>query len=397
MSFRPYATEKSGKVCRALAWIAEAVQQMPAGPEKIRIRAHLSVAVSHACRLVAISKGVAFDPEWIEAVMQGGSSAWQTISESNDGEPLSSFGPEPKNDPELAARSAKVTSALLDLNEALQTSDLSQSSPFVPSTIADAFVDVTKVLYAAHGFEWESDWATQLAKDGRKALPSVLQKMETTLQDLPLDRAAFEPLDEAWLAEADPSKTQEKLDAAERQRRLAVTEETRISGDLLVPPRYQKAELSMMVKSIPEHRACIEYAHNPSRKSLILKGSFPTGLHGIQYAIGRYWFSQKLHKVFALDWWNLVSNNLLAQNRHFWQLPFLLICQLRSVFVDDHNKADPGYAEKLLVHRIREGFPTLMTLEGAELDDLNLSQEGENALKQAIWISLPVTENKSLH
>jgi hypothetical protein len=110
------------------------------------------------------------------------------------------------------------------------------------------------------------------------------------------------------------------------------------------------------------------------RGTLVIHGGFASGLYAIQWAIGRHWFVEDLQSVGVVDWHELVENNLYAQEPALWNRPRLLIQSLRPALLADGSLADPGYAERMLEHRIVLGLPTVITIERYGLDEVNLKR-----------------------
>lgn len=191
-------------------------------------------------------------------------------------------------------------------------------------------------------------------------------------------------------------------ETAERKRRELADEWSQLPDDLVVPPRYlpaprqagREASLGAILDlKLPEHLLCLDYAEEPRGRSLVLHSSYASSrLADILWSIGRYWFVERLERVRAFRWSALVRDNLVAQDRSEWGVPRLLIEDLKPVFLVSGRRADPGYAERLLRYRLRQGLPTVVAIDDYRLDKLHLRSETVALLKQAVNVHLPPLE-----
>lgn len=99
--------------------------------------------------------------------------------------------------------------------------------------------------------------------------------------------------------------------------------------------------------------------------------------------IARFWFVDELQSVGAVEWQRLVEDNVMAQNLRMWSCPRLIVQSLQPVWVTDGAHADPGYAERMLEHRLALGLPTVITIERYGLEMVNLRSRAVQLLKQS--------------
>lgn len=406
MSTSAYLFEKACFVLDAVASMGEDLRRLPPGSRAERdVSAHLQVAARQGLVLLCEIAGCPFEPTWVQKLVRVGYRNWldsikplletalfgpeDQAARRIKGMPREHTGEDRPVDEEVAVPKAlKTVAALLDLGDAVRKHGAHEAdSVSFEQQLAWGFNGATKVVTTLVEREWDVHWPEMLAQRGRAALDPFLVALRTSG-----DSWAFEhhlqPLDEAWLADADPEKTPAKEQAAERKRRAGVTSKKHLSGDLVIPKRYRGADIARLAESpVREHRECVAYAKEPSG-SLVLLGNFKSALHGIQWAIGNHWFVQQLQAVRALYWHSLVEDNLTAQARSNWSVPRLLLCEILPVFVEE-NKADPGYAAKLIDYRLTEGLPTVLAVESCGLDALNLPADTLQRLESARRISLP--------
>lgn len=296
---------------------------------------------------------------------------------------------------ELIVPALRVVAALLDLSDVvLRTQAAEAEGTSFTRQLVWAFNGATKVVSTLLAGDWNPDWPEALARQGRSALGPVLTTWQRADLIWSVKPSHLAPLDEAWLTDADPARAPEADREAERGRRAEVTEDTRQSGDFVLPPRYADVRLERLAESPrPEHQACVEFARKPSGV-LVLKGEFRSALHGIQHAIGRFWFVDELETVRALRWHDLVESNLMAQNRAHWNVRRLLLRDLMPVLMEGGERADPGYADRLLAYRLEKELPTVVTLEFPDLEVLALHDKTLELLRAARTIELPRLEEK---
>ena len=159
------------------------------------------------------------------------------------------------------------------------------------------------------------------------------------------------------------------------------------SSDL--PERHRRARLAgLLVQQVPGHQACLDYARTPEG-ALIIHGELESGMFQIEWGIARHWFVDELQSVGAVDWRDVVEDNLMAQNRGLWDCPHLIIQSLCPVLLPDGTCADPCYAERMLEHRLALGLPTVITVERYELESVNLRSRTVHLLKQSRNVVLP--------
>lgn len=181
-------------------------------------------------------------------------------------------------------------------------------------------------------------------------------------------------------------------DEAERARREDVREFTREPDDLLIPAGHRRKTLDgVLSREVPEHLACLDFAFNPFERSLILRGGYGSAIHDIQWALGRFWYVERLLRVHAFRWRDLVASNLIAQDRCEWRVPFLLIENLEPIRLTDGRTADPGQAERLLQYRLRARLTTVITIEGCASGELGLRPDTLALLRRAVDVELPAS------
>jgi len=414
MTTSAYVFEKACYVLDAVANMGEDLRRLRAGSKAERdVSAHLQVAARRGLLLLCEIAGCPFEPVWVQDLVRDGNRHWRDsvkplfeMALFGPGDPAvpriegmpreHKPGEDRPIDEEVAVPNAlKTVAALLDLVDAVRKHGAHEADGVsFTQQLAWAFNGATKVVASLTEVEWDVHWPEALAKRGRAALDPVLEALRTSGESWAFEHH-LKPLDEAWLAEADPEKTPAKELAAERKRRARVTGKKHLSGDLVIPKRYRGVDLARLAESpVREHGECVAYAKDPAG-SLVLLGNFKSALHGIQWAIGKHWFVQQLQTVRALYWHSLVEDNLTAQARSNWSVPRLLLCELLPVFAEE-NKADPGYAAKLIDFRLDEGLPTVLAIERCGLDALNLPAGTLKRLESARRISLPTLSPEQL-
>lgn len=443
MAYDAYLFEKASYVPDSLSRLAEDLKLLePSSPAHREVAAYLNVALRHSLQICASLTGARFDASWVVGIARDGHSHWAQVvepalkaaaasAEDPPVLPLASTddreddegwddddGWEDEDDSDEAEAwrgedsvpdvphgrsrrrrfldddtvlsAARTLSALADLVEAIRKHGC-QDHPdarFAPR-LGAAFNGATKVVAEALGAEWSHDWVSALADHGREALSTIVCAFRDhgLLEDV--GDEIFEPLNEAWLSELDPERTPEAEQEAERARRAKVTRKTAILHDLVPPDRHRNASLSqLLVKDVPGHDTCAAYAQKPEGV-LILHGELHSALHPIQWAIGRYWFVERLFSVGAVDWNELVGDNIMAQSPGLWSSPYLLITSLCPVPLwTGGGYADPGYAERLLEHRLLARIPTVITIERYGWELLNLRSRTIELLKGATNVVL---------
>lgn len=405
MALDSYLFEKACYVPEGLSRVAEDLRLEPAGsPAAREISAYLNAALRHGLMTCCAVSGAEFEGNWVVELSRGGSSVWKRAVKPALEEAI--FGPDEREErikasglprdhylaaeprdidvAELLPRATKCLAALLDLTEIVRKHrcyDIDDGH--FRSHLGQAFNGSTKVLATLIKAEWDVDWPSALADRGRAALDAVLAKLQESDEAWRFSAEDLAPLEEAWLAEMDPVRTPEAELEAERQRRARVTKKARILHDLVIPKRYRNARLDgLLVDRVPGHRACLDYAGTP-KGTLIIHGELASGMYEIQWAIGRFWFVDELHSVGAVDWHELVEDNLMAQNPGLWSCPRLIVLSLRPVLLPDGTHADPCYAERMLEYRLALGLPTVITIERYGLEMVNLRSRTVQLLKQS--------------
>lgn len=405
MALDSYLFEKACYVPEGLARIAEDLRLVPAGsPAAREVGAYLNVALRHGLMTCCGVCGAEFDGKWVVDLSREGSLVWKRAVKPTMEDRI--FGPDERDEKikaaglphdhgpgaepreldvaELIARATKSLAALLDLTEIVRKHrcyDLKDGH--FRSHLAEAFNGSTKVLATLIEAEWEVDWPVALADRGRAALEAVLGKLQEADEAWRFSADDLAPLEEAWLTEMDPVRTPEADLEAERQRRARVTEKDRILHDLVIPDRYRNARLDgLLVDRVPGHQACLDFARKPDG-TLVVHGELASGLYEIQWAIARFWFVDELRSVGAVDWHELVEDNLMAQDRGLWSCPRLIVSNLRPVLLSDGTHADPCYAERMLEYRLALGLPTVITIERYGLEMVNLRSRTVHLLKQS--------------
>ena len=403
MPLDSYLFEKACYVPGALARVAEDLRLLPAGsPATREIGAYLTVALRHGLLTCCAVSGAEFESNWIRDMSLEGDAAWKRVQPALE---TAIFGPDERDErikaaglprdhapgaeprevdaEEVIAKGSKSLAALLDLTDVVHKHgcyDLEHGR--FRSHLGHAFNGSTKVLATLIDAQWQVDWPGTLADRGREALPGLLARLQEGDEAWRLSEADLAPLDEAWLAEVDPVRTPEAEMEAERQRRASVTQKNRIVHDLIIPERYRNARLEgLLVDRIPGHDVCAEYARSPEG-TLVIHGELASGMYEIQWAIARFWFVDELQSVGAVDWHELVENNLMAQDPGLWNCPRLIVVNLRPVWLVGGAQADPCYAERMLEHRLALEFPTVITIERYGLDEVNLRDRMVQLLKQ---------------
>ena len=405
MALDSYLFEKACYVPEGLARVAEDLRLVPGGsPAAQEVGAYLNVALRHGLMTCCAVCGAEFDGKWVVDLSREGSSVWKRAVKPALEDRI--FGPDerdekikasglprdhgPRSEPrevdvaELIARATKSLAALLDLTEIVHKHRFHElKDGHFGSHLAEAFNGSTKVLATLFEAEWEVDWPGALADRGRAALEAVLPKLQEADEAWRFSAEDLAPLEEAWLAEMDPVRTPEAELEAERQRRARVTRKDRILHDLVIPERYRNACLDgLLVDRVPGHQACLDYARTPEG-TLIIHGELASGMYEIQWAIARFWFVDELQSVGAVDWHELVEDNLMAQDRGLWSCPRLIVSSLRPVLLPDGAHADPCYAERMLEYRHALGLPTVITIERYGLEMVNLRSRTVQLLKQS--------------
>lgn len=397
--------EKACYVPAGLAWVAEGLRLVSAGsPAAREVSAYLNVALRHGLMKCCAVCGAEFEGKWVVDLSREGSSVWKRTVKPALEEVI--FGPDERDEKikasglprdhgpgaeprefdvaELIARATKSLAALLDLTEIVRKHryyDLHDGG--FRSHLAHAFNGSTKMLATLIEAEWEVDWPVALADRGRAALDAVLAKLQEADEAWRFSAEDFSPLEEAWLAEMDPVRTPEAELEAERQRRARVTKEDRVLHDLVIPQRHRNARLDgLLVDRVPGHQACLDYAKTPEG-TLIIHGELASGMYEIQWAIARFWFVDELQSVGAVDWHELVEDNLMAQDQGLWGCPRLIVSSLRPVLLPDGTHADPCYAERMLEYLLVLGLPTVITIERYGLEMMNLRSRTVQLLKQS--------------
>ena len=410
MSLHSYLFEKACYVPQGLARFVEDLRLLPVDSPALReVNAHLNVALRHGLKTCCVVAGAEFEGDWVIRLSREGSSVWKAAVKPALEEAI--FGPDerderirasglprdhgPGHEPRevdaavLMPQATKCLAALLDLGEIVRRHrfDEVEENRF-RAYLEEAFNGATKVIATLIGAKWGNDWPVLLAERGRGALEALVARLKDAAAAGRLSIDDLAPLEEAWLAEADPDRTPGVEREAERQRRARVTEKNRMSQDLVIPDPYGDARLDgLLIDRLPGHRTCFEYARSPEG-TLVIHGEFASGMYPIQWAIARHWFVDELQSVGAVDWHELVEDNLMAQNRGIWDCPRLLITSLRPAFLADGTQADPGYAERMLEYRLARRFPTVITIERYGLDMLNLRDRTVQLLKQSTNVVL---------
>lgn len=391
-----YLLEKTGYVCRGIADIAAAVKDHPPGTTLHReLAPRLEVTARCALDLYFSIAGMKAKPEWAKRLASEGLPFWEEIAATVE---VDEEAEEPLQG-ELRPKAARTLSSILDLNEALGKQNALDELYGTPrSAIAGALNGITKVIADIHQSDWKMDWPERLQRWGRAALVDVLEELIAAARRPSVDISEYESLaEDYWLTSQDPDRVPEKEAEAEklRRRKAIGDEKTALPGDLRVPPAYREQALKQVLDlEVPEHAQCKAYAEAPEGKALILHGRLTSALYEIQWAVGRYWFEELLRPVGVLRWRDLVADNLLAQNKALWTCPYLLIVDLCPVYLPDDTKADPGFAQGLLLHRLREKIPTIVTIEEYASKNLGLAPETLDLLNGAINVHLPPLEDR---
>lgn len=425
--------------------MAEAARLLPAGsPAERELTCHLHVAARHALELLSKIAGTTFEAAWVLSLIREGRPAWERTLEpmfdavlfggsplpialdddddeddddwqddededddETEGEGWKGRDPAearrgtselPLDERDVLPAALRTVAALLDLLTPIHRPEVTD----VPAGgfeghLVHALNGATKVVSHLLAAEWENDWPSKLLERGRDALPPVLAAWQKGELGVEVTATHLDPLEEVWLVELDPVRTPDADRAAERVRRERVTEEAKLRGDLLTPRAYVRARLDRLAASpLPEHVACARFAREP-RGTLILQGEFRSALNWIQWAIGRHWFVDELETVRAFTWRDLVSDNLLCQERAVREAPRLLVVHALPVYLMDGGLADPGQADRLLAFRLERQLPTVVALERTLVEALNLTPETRERLAQgATTIRLPVLTDPQL-
>jgi hypothetical protein len=416
MSLDSYLFEKACYVPDGLASIAEDVHLLAVGSAVEReVSAFLNVALRHGLMSCCAVAGAQFRGHWVAEVSRGGRAAWKEGVKPVLEDAI--FGPDerderikasglprehaPEAEPrevaadELVPRAASALAALLDLTEIVRKHRCYElSDGQYRSNLGWALNGATKVLATLIEAEWDADWPPALAEHGRAALSGVTATLREADEAWRLSPEDLGPLDEAWLSEMDPERTPEAEKEAERHRRASVTQDSRMPFDLVTPRRYRAATLDGLLEGVPGHRECLDYARSPEG-TLVIHGELASGIFQIQWAIGRHWFVDQLQPVGAIQWHEVVEDNLMAQNRGLWDCPHLLISSLEPVFVGDGSYADPCYAERMLEYRLLRRRPTVITIERYGWEVLNLRSRTVQLLKESRNVVLePLTDQE---
>jgi len=405
MSLDSYLFEKACYVPSGLARIAVDLRLLPAGsPASRELHAYLNVGLRHGLMTCCAVAGAEFDGNWVVDISREGSPAWERAVKPALEDAI--FGPDerderikasglprghgPDAEPrevdvgELIPQAAKCLAALLDLTEIVRKHHCQhlEGGQF-RLHLGEAFNGATKVLATLIGADWEADWPGLLVDGAREGLDGVLAKLQETGEAWRLNTGDLAPLEEAWLAEVDPVRTSEAEMEAERRRRARVTEENHSPHDLVIPEPYRNARLDgLLVDRVPGHQACVDFARTPEG-TLIIHGELASGMYAIQWTIARFWFVDELRSVRAVEWCDLVQDNLMAQNQRLWNCPRLIISSLRPVMLADGTDADPGYAERMLEYRLALKLSTVITIERFGLEMVNLRTRTVRLLKQS--------------
>jgi hypothetical protein len=404
MALDSYLFEKACDVPGGLARVAEDLRLLaPGSPAAREIGAYLNVALRHGLSTCCAISGADFEGGWVSDLSREGGAAWRRVQSALED---AIFGPDERDErikasglprdhapgaeprevavAEVIERGAKSLAALFDLTDVVRKHgcyDLDDGH--FRSHLGRAFNGSTKVLATLIDAEWDVDWPGTLADRGREALGGVMAKLQEGGEAWRLGAGDLAPLDEAWLAAADPVRTPEAEKEVERQRRARVTRKDRIVHDLIIPERYRNVRLEgLRVDRVPGHDVCADYARSPEG-TLVIHGELASGMYEIQWAIARFWFVDELQSVGAVDWYELVENNLMAQNEGLWNCPRLIVVGLRPVWLAGGTQADPCCAERMLEHRLVLKLPTVITLERYGLDQVNLRSRTVQFLKQS--------------
>lgn len=406
MSLIAYLFEKACYPPESLAWLAQDLRAMQVEPTARReLESHVQVALRYALRLACDVAGAELDAGWALRLLREGERAWEDVvrpeltlalfgaSSTEPGEALPLRDDDELDPEDLIEPALRCVAAFLDLAEVVRRREpegLDGAS--LRRRLVVALNGATKVVSTFLDGPWEDAWPRDLASGGRSALATVVAAWQTARDVHVVRPSDLAPLDEAWLAEADPTRSTAGDQDLERRRRAAVTAAGRMPGDLIPPLRLAHASLERLAASDrPEHQACVAYARDP-RGVLVLQGRFRSALHAIQFAIGRHWFVQDLALVRAARWTDLVERNLLAQSRALREAPRLLLCELFPVHLDDGVVADPGHADRLLAHRLEHALPTVVTVEHDDLDAVGLHLTTLDRLRTATTVRLPVLD-----
>jgi len=404
MALDSYLFEKACYVPAGLARVAEDLRLLAAGsPAAREIGAYLNVALRHGLSTCCAISGAELESGWVSDLSREGDAAWRRVQSAQEGV---IFGPDERDDrikasgrprghapdaeprevavEEVIERGAKSLAALLDLTDVVRKHgcyDLEDGH--FRAHLGQAFNGATKVLATLIEAEWSVDWPGALVDRGRDALDGVVAKLQESDEAWRLSAGDLAPLDEAWLAEVDPVRTPEAEMEAERLRRASVTKTNRIVHDLVIPERYRDARLEgLLVDRVPGHDVCADFARSPEG-TLVIHGELASGMYEIQWAIARFWFVDELQSVGAVDWHELVEDNLMAQNQGLWNCPRLIVGSLRPVWLAGGAQADPCYAERMLEHRLALGLPTVITIERYGLEQVNLRSRTVQLLKES--------------
>lgn len=420
MSFASYLFEKACFAPGSLARAAEDLKLLPVGsPAQREVAAYLNVALRYSLKTCSEIAGLEYDAAWVMHLARDGDAAWRAVqvdlenalfgpAAPDDGRPRIMGMPRAVDPDEEARKEVDVqavggvatmaVSSLVDLADALRKHgcfDLPDAR--FGSYLGTAFNGLTKVISSLIAAEWSTEWPSLLLEQGRAGLGPLESEWRKSAEFWQLGARPFVPLDEAWLSDVDPERTPEAEQAAERQRRANVTRNDRILHDLVAPERYRPARLAqLLVDKVPGHDVCADYARSP-KGTLVLHGEFRSGLHPIQWAIGQHWFIEELQQVGSVEWRDVVEDNLMAQNRGLWECPYLLIGSLCPVaLLSGGGNADPGYAERMLEHRLLAGKPTVVTVERYGWELLNLRSRTVELLKDATNVVLPRLSDQEL-
>jgi hypothetical protein len=391
-----YMYEKAQYVPQSLASFAEDLRLIPFGSAQSReLSAYLNVALRYGLKTCCVFTDADFESVWVRELSRGGYKVWDKLvkpaldeayraSKEKAKSQLPELSKEDDDDREALTQIRRTMAALLDLTEVvLKHGCYELKEGNFRGQLGFAFNGATKVFADLHRLSWDLKWIEQLVTGGRAAAEEIITEFQVKEDRWGLSIDYLAPLEEAWLAEMDPTQTPEAEREVERERRAAVTKANRILYDLLIPEHFAHVRLDdLLVEEVPGHQACSDYARAPEG-FLVIHGEFISGLFEIQWAIARYWFVDALESVSVIEWRDLVEDNLMAQNRSLWNCPHLLISSLEPVSLPDGTLADPGYAERLLVYRLEQKLPTVLSFERYSPADANLQGRTVELLKQS--------------